>query len=71
MTGRQLFEKYAAFRDFSGSAEDQYAQTVQTALILFDDLVYVMLERAEKEGKRIELVENLEVEGEPTDIKLV
>lgn len=71
MTGQQLFNKYTALRDFSNSKEDRYAQTLQTAFMLFGDKVFAMLERAEKENKNVELVENLKVEGEPTGIKLV
>lgn len=71
MTGQQLFDKYTEQRDHSESEQNDYAQTLQTALMLFGDKVFAMLERAEKEGKKIELVENLEVEGAPTDIKLV
>jgi len=71
MTGRQLFEKYAAFRNHSGDEKDEYAQVIQTSLALFGDKVYTMLEQAEKEGKKIELVEDLEVEGDPTGMKLV
>ncbi|MBO9671952.1 MAG: hypothetical protein J7577_00795 [Sphingobacteriaceae bacterium] len=71
MTGRQLFEKYASLRDHSGNEKDQYAQTLQTSLALFGDKVYTMLEQAEREGRKIELIEDLEVEGDPTGMKLV
>jgi hypothetical protein len=71
MTGQQLFDKYTEQRDHGESQQNDYAQTLQTALMLFGDKVFAMLERAERDGKKIELIENLEVEGEPTDIKLV
>lgn len=55
MTGQQLFEYHLAFRDFSGTDRDEYAQTVETAFMLFGDEVFSKLEQAEIENKRISL----------------
>ena len=72
MTGAQLFEYHSAFRDFSGSDTDDYAQDLETAVSLFGkDKVFNLLEQAERESKKIELIEGLSVEGEPTGIRLV
>jgi hypothetical protein len=71
MTGQQLFEYHLAFRDYSGTDRDDYAQTVETAFVLFGDEVFRKLEQAEKEGKRIELIEDDSVIGAPTGMKLI
>ena len=71
MTGEQLYNYHNAFRDFSGSERDEYAQNLQTALMLFGDKVFSMLEKAEVQGKKIELVEDMNVIGAPTGMKLV
>lgn len=55
MTGQQLFEYHRAFRDYSGTDRDEYAQTVETAFMLFGDEVFRKLEEADKENKRISL----------------
>lgn len=71
MTGQQLFEYHLAFRDFSGTDRDEYAQTLETAFSLFGTEVFFKLEQAEKEGKKIELIEDDSLEGEPSGIKLI
>lgn len=71
MTGPELYEYHQSFRDFSGTDRDRYAQTLQTALVLFGDKVFAMLERANKESKRIELIEDDSLEGEPSGMKLI
>lgn len=55
MTGQQLFEYHLAFRDFSGTDRDKYAQIVETAFVLFGDEVFEKLEQAEKQGKKLTL----------------
>ncbi|RYF13885.1 MAG: hypothetical protein EOO42_18305 [Flavobacteriales bacterium] len=71
MKGKQLFEYHMAFRDYSGTDRDDYAQTLETAFSLFGNDVYFKLEQAEKEDKKIELIEDLSVEGSPTGMKLI
>jgi hypothetical protein len=71
MTGQQLFEFHMAFRDYSGTERDDYAQTLETAFSLFGDEVYSKLEEAEKEDKRIELIEDDSLIGAPTGMKLI
>jgi len=72
MNGAQLFEFYSEFRDFSGSDRDEYAQNLGTAISLFGkDKVFNLLEQAEREDKKIELIEDLSVEGEPTGMRLI
>lgn len=53
MTGQQLFEYHRAFRDHSGTDQDNYAQIIETAFVLFGDEVFEKLEQAEKEGKKL------------------
>ncbi|RZK73589.1 MAG: hypothetical protein EOO85_17015 [Pedobacter sp.] len=71
MTGIQLFEYHLAFRDYSGTDRDDYAQTLETAFSIFGNDVYSKLEQAEKEDKKIELIEDSSVEGAPTGMKLI
>jgi hypothetical protein len=55
MNGQQLFEYHRAFRDFSGTDRDEYAQIVETAFVLFGDEVFKKLEQADREDKKITL----------------
>lgn len=71
MTGKELFDYYTTFRDYSGSDADEYAQTLETAFMLFRDDVFSMLEKAEAEDKKIGLIEDLSVEGAPTGMELI
>ena len=72
MTGAQLFEYHSAFRDFSGSDRDDYAQDLETAVSLFGkEKVFKLLEQAETEEKKIELIEDLSVERQPTGMRVV
>lgn len=66
MTGKQLFEKHT-------DAGGEYAQTLFTALMAVGYAeLFNALEAAEKEGKKVSLVELPEnILGEPTEIELV
>lgn len=55
MTGKELFDFYTAFRDYSGNAADEYAQTLETAFMLFRDDVFTALENAEPKAQKIKL----------------
>jgi len=56
MTGKELFEKYTALRDFSGSEDDEYAQLLQTIFYQIGNDFFPLLEKAEAEGKKIDVV---------------
>jgi hypothetical protein len=67
LKGEELFEKYA-------SKWGEYAQTLFTArmVVADDEKFFKALEKAEKEGKKIALVEHPEgIFGEPYDIEIV
>jgi hypothetical protein len=67
MTGQEIFENYQ-------KNWDEYAQTLMTAMMIVadDDKFFAMLERAEKEGKKISIVELPEdVFGEPGEIEII
>lgn len=64
MDGKQLFDIYTA----EASA---YGQILLTAYALFGDDIFKALEKAEKENKKIALVEDLSVLGEPVDFVLI
>ena len=51
MRGKEILEKYMKMRDYSGSENDQYAQSLQALSIIPG--FFELLEQAEKEGKRI------------------
>lgn len=58
MTGKQLFEKYQADAKEAGPGTDQsyYAGILfQSILLAGEQDTYDMLEKAEKEGKKLEL----------------
>lgn len=66
MTGKQLFEKYT-------DAGGEYAQTLMTAIMAIgDEDLFDALEKAEKEDKKIALVELPDgIVGEPSEIEIV
>lgn len=55
MNGQQLFENYRKDRDYSGSPSDQYAQLLQTVFHHIGTDIFNLLEKAEAEGKRIDV----------------
>lgn len=58
MTGIELYKKYTAKRDFSGSASDEYAQLLQTIILQIDDAIFKLLEKAESLGKKLSIKED-------------
>lgn len=52
-SGEVLFEYYVY-----GSKDEDYAQTLKTAFNLIGEDLFKKLEQAEKEGKRIEVVDD-------------
>lgn len=54
MTGKELFKKYTD-RDFSGSEADVYAQTLLTIFAHVHDDIFPLLEKAEKENKKLDI----------------
>lgn len=72
MTGSQLYDYHTAFRDSSGSQLDEYAQNLQTAVMLFGaEMVFGLLVKADHQNKKIELIEDNPKFGEPTGLRLV
>jgi len=72
MTGKELFEYYTLYRDYSGDERDEYAQTLFTALLIVGEgKLYRFLEDAEEHDKKIRLVEDKNVDGAPYDIELI
>jgi len=51
LTGKELFEKYT-------KARDEYASTLLTIRMNIGDDIYHMLEKAEIEGKRLQINED-------------
>ena len=63
---------HLAFRDHSGSDRDEYAQNLETAFFLFGkENVFKPLEKAKKEGKKIEPIQDYFVDGERSGMRLV
>lgn len=60
MTGLELYNKYTSKRDYSNSSADTYAQELLTMFSEIGEAIFPLLEEAEKEGKRLSLVENQE-----------
>lgn len=61
-------ELYMSYTD----KEDDYAQTLRTAKALFGPVrVYALLEAAENQNKKIALIQDLEMLGEPTGMRLI
>jgi hypothetical protein len=67
MTGKQIFENYQ-------KNWGEYAQTLMTAILIVadDEKFFAMLEKAEREGKKIALVELPEgILGQPYKVELI
>lgn len=54
MTGQQIFEQKSA-RTYTGDEADEYAQLLMSIFMHIGDDLYPLLEKAEKEGKKVEL----------------
>lgn len=77
MNGNDLLSQYTSKRDYSNSPSDQYAQLLETIFFHIGKELFKLLEKAEKESKKLEvldLTENgtiLRDEIQLTDIILV
>lgn len=59
MTGQELYHKYVNLRDCTGSKEDKYAQFLETLFLNIREDLYPLLEKAEKQSKRLALSDEL------------
>lgn len=57
MTGKELFIKYTSKRDYTGSKADQYAQLLQTILFHIGNELFDILEKAEKQAKKLQVLD--------------
>lgn len=67
MTGKKIFDNYQ-------KNWGEYAQTLMTAIMIVadDDKFFTMLEKAEREGKKISIVELPEgILGEPSEVQII
>ncbi len=55
MTGQELFELYISKRDYSGSEEDRYVETLRTIWSNIFYKLYPLLEDAEAQGKKLDI----------------
>lgn len=56
MTGREIYEMYKKKRDYSGSPDDRYAQSLRNIFFSanFDkDLLFELVKKAEEANKKI------------------
>lgn len=71
MNGQDLFVKLSK-RDYSGSEEDNYAQLLGTIFTHVHTEIFILLEKAEKLGKKLNISESdLSDEYTIDDITLV
>lgn len=56
MTGQQIFETKTK-RDYTGSEADEYAQLLMSIFMHIGDDLYPLLEKAENEGKQVDLID--------------
>lgn len=57
MTGNELFHEYTSKRDYTGSEADEYAQLLETIWFHIRNKIFDLLELAEKEGKRLKVLD--------------
>lgn len=57
MRGNKLLQEYTSKRDYTGSEADEYAQLLETIRFHIGDKIYNLLEIAEKEGKRLKVLD--------------
>ncbi|MDP3561718.1 MAG: hypothetical protein Q8R83_06045 [Legionellaceae bacterium] len=55
MSGQELLRDITSKRDYSGSDEDRYAQLLMTIWSNIKEGIYPILEKADKEGKKLNL----------------
>lgn len=57
MTGKELFDHYTSKRDYTGSKTDEYAQLLATIMFHIGTDIFDLLEKAESEGKKLEVLD--------------
>lgn len=57
MTGKELFKSYTSKRDYTGSKSDEYAQLLVTIMFHIGNEIFDLLEKAESEGKKLEVLD--------------
>jgi hypothetical protein len=57
MNGKQLFTLYTSKRDYTGSKADEYAQLLETIILHIDNKIFDLLEKAESEGKKLQVLD--------------
>jgi hypothetical protein len=57
MTGKELFNFYISTRAKAGSKDSTYAQLLLTLSLSLWDVLFNLLESAEKQGKRLDVVQ--------------
>lgn len=57
MKGNELYHKYTSKRDYTGSEADEYAQLLETIRFHIGNKIFDLLEIAEKEGKRLKVLD--------------
>jgi hypothetical protein len=57
MTGKEIFDRYTSKRDYTGSKPDEYAQLLQTIMFHIGIEIFDLLEKAESEGKKLEVLD--------------
>ncbi|MGV0919735.1 hypothetical protein ACTS94_05010 [Empedobacter falsenii] len=66
-----VIEKYIKQRDYSGSEQDAYASLVYSCLMSLGKPFELLLEKAEKENKKIQLKDELVDEITIDNIELI
>jgi hypothetical protein len=57
MTGKELFIQYTSKRDYTGSKTDEYAQLLETIMFHIGNEIFDLLEKAEKEEKKLKVLD--------------
>ena len=57
--GEEIFNKYIAKRDYTGSEKDDYAQLLTTLFFHIGEEIYKLIELAENENKKLQLRDNM------------
>lgn len=57
MNGKELYDRYTSKRDYTGSKPDEYAQLLETIIFRKGILTFNLLEKAESEEKKLEVLD--------------
>lgn len=57
MSGKELFYSYTSKRDYTGSKTDEYAQLLETIMIHIGREIFDLLEKAERQGKKLKVLD--------------